>query len=301
MKKNITKILIVSILAVTLVFILTACGGLNNLFRNGGGSDNTQTDGGGTKGNDDNGGNKSDNEDKDAPPVFSFATDSWATIAAHSASGKANAVYSVGDEKIIELSTGEKVTLQILGFDHDELSDGTGKAGITIGLKHLLAATARMDSISWYTNGWGASLVRTVTLANIFPQLPQDLQPLIKTVSKNTMIGGGPSGGQVPIALQTHEDKLFLFSRVEIDGTTLDFYKDEGNQYEFWRTVRNGNVSSQRIKLLANGFGNATDWWLRTCNTAGAGAAATRISASGTFTDNTSPANFSGVSFGFCL
>lgn len=71
---------------------------------------------------------------------FSFEKASWSDIAALSESGSADKYFSVGDEKTISLTTGEQVTLVILGFDHDDLTGG-GKAGMTIGMKNLLATT----------------------------------------------------------------------------------------------------------------------------------------------------------------
>lgn len=64
-----------------------------------------------------------------APPASLQDADA-ATIAMLSENGTIQNYYSVGDEKTITLSTGEQVTFVILGFDHDDLSDGSGKAGV---------------------------------------------------------------------------------------------------------------------------------------------------------------------------
>ena len=45
---------------------------------------------------------------------------------------------------MLTLSTGERVTLQIYGFDQDNLTVG-GKAGITFGLKNIMSSARRMD------------------------------------------------------------------------------------------------------------------------------------------------------------
>ena len=84
---------------------------------------------------------------------FSFGKASWSDIAALSESGSADKYFSVGDEKTISLTTGEQVTLVILGFDHDNLTGG-GKAGMSIGMKNLLATKYRMNATATNEGGW---------------------------------------------------------------------------------------------------------------------------------------------------
>ena len=65
------------------------------------------------------------------PSVLNQA--SWAQIAQASELGIASSLWSVGDEIDITVS-GEKLTLVIMGFSHDDKADGSGKAGITFGM-----------------------------------------------------------------------------------------------------------------------------------------------------------------------
>lgn len=189
-------------------------------------------------------------------PIPTFADSDWATIAKISSSGQAQNVFSVGDEKTIELSTGEEITLVILGFDHDNLVSG-GKAGMTIGMKNLLATTYRMNATETNNGGWGSSEMRTSTMATLLSQLPSDLQGVIKQVDKKTMAGNSSS------SITTTSDKLFLLSRVEVDGTENSGYAGEGTQYEYWKTVKDGTVGADRVKYLSNGSGAASNWWFR--------------------------------------
>lgn len=222
---------------------------------------------------------------------FSFEKASWSDIAALSESGSADKYFSVGDEKTISLTTGEQVTLVILGFDHDDLTGG-GKAGMTIGMKNLLATTYRMNATATNEGGWDESEMRTSTMATLLSQLPSDLQGVIKQVNKKATAGGAST------SITTSADKLWLLAEVEVDGTTSAGYADEGEQYEYWKTVKDGTVAADRIKYLSNGSGSAYYWWLRSpsvsnsdifrciSSTGGVG-----YSASGT----------RGVSFGFCV
>lgn len=225
-------------------------------------------------------------------PYITFADGDWATIAKISSSGQAQNVFSVGDEKTISLTTGEQVTLVILGFDHDDLTGG-GKAGMTIGMKNLLATTYRMNISNTNKGGWGESEMRTSTMATLLSQLPSDLQGVIKQVDKKATAGSGS------MSITTSADKLWLLAEVEVDGTTSAGYANEGEQYEYWKTVKDGTVAADRIKYLSNGSGNAAYWWTRS----------PRIENSGQYIRfaNTGSVSYDGagyrygVSFAFCI
>ena len=178
---------------------------------------------------------------------------SWARIAELSAAGKASKVFKVGDEKTITLTTGESVTLVIMGFDHDNKTGG-GKAGITFGMKNLLSTTYKMNATDTNTGGWDQSQMRTETMATLLSQLPTDLRNVIKAVDKKATAGAQST------TITTSSDKLWLFSEKEIDDTTSSGYADEGVQYEYWRTVKDGKVNADRVKTRN---GSANLWWLR--------------------------------------
>ena len=223
---------------------------------------------------------------------FSFEKASWSDIAALSESGSADKYFSVGDEKTISLTTGEQVTLVILGFDHDDLTSG-GKAGMTIGMKNLLATTYRMNATGTNAGGWDESEMRTSTMATLLSQLPSDLQGVIKQVNKKA------TAGSQSTSITTSADKLWLLAEVEVDGTTSAGYADEGEQYEYWKTVKDGTVAADRIKYLSNGSGSAHGWWLRSPSVS--------LSTSFRYFYSTGSVSVNsangtrGVSFGFCV
>ena len=223
---------------------------------------------------------------------FSFEKASWSDIAALSESGSADKYFSVGDEKTISLTTGEQVTLVILGFDHDDLTGG-GKAGMTIGMKNLLATTYRMNATATNEGGWDESEMRTSTMATLLSQLPSDLQGVIKQVNKKATAGGAST------SITTSADKLWLLAEVEVDGTTSAGYADEGEQYEYWKTVKDGTVAADRIKYLSNGSGSANGWWLRSPSVSGS-AYCRAFNSTGSVGTNSANST-RGVSFGFCV
>lgn len=223
---------------------------------------------------------------------FSFEKASWSDIAALSESGSADKYFSVGDEKTISLTTGEQVTLVILGFDHDDLTGG-GKAGMTIGMKNLLATTYRMNATATNEGGWDESEMRTSTMATLLSQLPSDLQGVIKQVNKKATAGGAST------SITTSADKLWLLAEVEVDGTTSAGYADEGEQYEYWKTVKDGTVAADRKKYLSNGSGSAGGWWLRSPSVSSSYIFRYIFSSGDVSYLNASDAY--GVSFGFCI
>ena len=225
--------------------------------------------------------------------LLDFGSMAWADIAEISESGKANEYFAVGDEKTISLTTDEQVTLVILGFDHDDLSDGSGKAGMTIGMKNLLATTYLINEKATNEGGWDECEMRTSTMATLLSQLPSDLQGVIKQVNKKATAGG------MSTSITTSADKLWLLAEVEVDGTTSAGYADEGEQYEYWKTVKDGTVAADRIKYFSSGSGSAGKWWLRSPSDDG-----TFLFFAVSLTGDVG--NFDaqytlGVSFGFCI
>lgn len=240
---------------------------------------------------------------------LSFAKSSWAKIAALSEGGSAKAYFSVGDEKTIELTTGEQVTLVILGFNHDDLTGG-GKAGMTIGMKNLLATTYKMNSSRTNAGGWDDSAMRTSTMATILSQLPADLRNVIKQVNKKA------TAGSKSTTITTSADKLFLFALAELASKTglenststaikdnAATYEQEGMQYEYFKnTVGDADLSKAcpaLVKKLSNGGGSADYWWLRS-PVLGASTYFWTVTSSGGVTSNSADAS-NGVSFGFCV
>ena len=188
--------------------------------------------------------------------LASLADSTWPQIAAASEAGLAESLWSVGDEKNITVGS-EMLTLVIKGFNHDDLASG-GKAGITFGLKNLMAATHRMEATSTNANGFIGSEMYSYLQDEILPTLPAELQTVIKSVKKKT------SAGNKSTTINTDVMKLFLFSESEIFGTKTYSTGDEGDQYPYFATQQN------RIKYLSNGSGSASFWWERSPYASGA-------------------------------
>lgn len=246
---------------------------------------------------------------------LSFADTDWATIAKLAENGTASEYFKVGDEKTIELKTGEQVTVVILGFEHDDKTSG-GKAGISIGMKNLLATIYAINSSSTNVGGWDKSLMRTNTMATLLSQLPADLQAVIKAVNKKSTNGGGSSSAPVT-ATTTSSDKLWLlalaevYSKTSIEGSVTSAvknnaaaYEAEGEQYAYYNNLigdNNGGTSTNAalIKYLSNGDGSAYSWWLRSPNVTNATNFHSIINLG--YLSNHNASSAYGVAFGFCV
>lgn len=223
-----------------------------------------------------------------SPSNLTFQNATWSKINELAQAGTIQNYFSVGDEKTIQLSNGDKAILVILGFNHDDLTAG-GKAKVSIGMKSVLNTTYQMNPApSSNAGGWNSSTMRLTTLPSIFNTLPEDLQRVIKYVNKKTSQGSQSS------VIITSSDRLWLLSFSEIYSNPGTIYSQEGSIYSYWSTRTTNN---DRLKYKY-GKTSSTDWWLRS-PTKTSDTNFQRITG-GLITGNKAN-NYLGVSFGFCI
>lgn len=214
-----------------------------------------------------------------------LANNTWAQIAAASEAGVAASTWSVGDTKNITVG-GETLTVEIVGFNHDDLASG-GKAGITFGLKNLMANTRQMNSSNTNAGGFTGSDMYDWLQSTLLNSLPSDLRAVLKSVNKKTSAGSQSS------TINTNAMKIFLFSEIEIFGSVTYSKSGEGSQYSRFATA------SSRIKYLSNGSGAAGSWWERSpCGNDSS--TFCHVNSNGN-ASNYYASNSRGVCFGFCV
>ncbi|MEA4805016.1 InlB B-repeat-containing protein [Acetobacterium wieringae] len=235
----------------------------------------------------------------DLPPAGNaLETYTWEQIKLISESGKADDYFNVKDEKTAIIN-GQTYTFQIYGFAHDDKASGTGKAGITFGLKGLMVDTHVMNPNNQNYGGWDGSDMRaylngvtttyqgtSYATTSIYSKLPADLKAVITPVKKYT------SGGYGATALVTSTDNLFLFSEEEVGlGNYTYSTSGEGTQYPIFTD------NASRIKTYPN---TSTGWWwLRSAyNTNGNGFLG--VHGDGNLNNNNAYTNY-GVAFGFAI
>lgn len=185
----------------------------------------------------------------DVEPSPILANNSWAVISYISRAGRAADYWNIGDEKTVELSNGETLTLQIYDFDHDDRSDGKGKAGITFGSKNVLATTYQMNETNTNVGSWRDSKFRVSAVPDIWDLLPSDLAANILEVTKKTTAGNRST------SIVSTSDKIFIPSWVEVGGSGGEGYDGEGSLYPIFSN------NNSRIKKDADNVAHV--WWLR--------------------------------------
>ena len=225
----------------------------------------------------------------DTGPTYSevLSENTWAQIAqAVADKDPILDVWQVGDTKD-EVIAGETLTFAIMGKNMDDLADGSGKAGLTFGMTQLMASTRQMNSSSTNVGSFAGSAMYSWLSGTIYPNLPSELKDAIKAVNKKTSSGGSSS------VIRTDAMYLWLFSKIEVFGTTTHSYAGEGTQYPYFATA------AERIKRLSNGAGAASYWWERSPCTYTSGSFC-YISPSGTANYNYANSSCA-VCFGFCI
>lgn len=192
--------------------------------------------------------------------LFTFELASWAEISEISRSGKAADTFSIGDKKSIELTNGHTCVVEIVGFDHDELSDGSGeKAGISvvccrlpyIGVSHTQGIPSSYTKNKSY--GYAAysypSAERSWYVNTLYPTLiPSDLRNVIRQVNKEYYLVKTDNYNNVTKSVQvTAEycwppsptelglnritDNAFYLSKTYPTGRTYQRFKGNSEEY----------------------------------------------------------------------
>lgn len=146
----------------------------------------------------------------------------------------------ISKNKTVTLSNGTQARVAIAGFNHDDKSDGTGKAGITFVFVDSVAEHV-INSTNSNDGGWAACSMRDWLNAELIGELPSDLSSCIVEVSKNTNNAGQASE---TAAVTSTNDKLWLLSVCELTGeASLD-------DYSAWQQATGNEVSKMQAEGL---------------------------------------------------
>ena len=161
--------------------------------------------------------------------------------------------------------------VRLVGIAHDELADGTGKAGLTFMFDEVIA-TKPMNDTPLTTGAWEASDMRPWLNGVFSDHLDAELTAVIKPVVKYTNNVGGTED---PASVTTTEDSVWLFSYCELVGARerlsfnegyrflADILNTEGTQYAYFRE-QGVMPQSNHPALIRNQENDPDYWWLRT-------------------------------------
>ena len=185
---------------------------------------------------------------------------------------KAKAAMDAGTKWTVKLTNGQTLEYKIIGINHDDLADGSGKAGLTF-LTTSMGIEGRMNPPDWGASepdpepptekpalpnrptvkparliaeasasiqgynggGWEASELRAkMNSGEIWNLMPSDFQSKVKSVRKLTNnVGGGDENRRA--AVTPTSDKLFLLSYSEtVDYIPTGLATDPDYSMYYW-------------------------------------------------------------------
>jgi len=183
---------------------------------------------------------------------------------------KAKAAMDAGTKFSTKLTDGKTLEYRIVGINHDDLADGSGKAGLTFEATNSALGYQKMNATNTNAGGWEKSKLRgRLNSGDLWSLLPAELQSKVKAVKKLTDNQGGGKAG-TPTATT---DKVFLLSATEVwgdmqsDGTQYEYYKSKGvttsnysgasSSYNHWtRSVSPSYSTSFRYVYYSGGWLN---------------------------------------------
>ena len=160
---------------------------------------------------------------------------------------KAKAAMDAGTKFSIKLTNGMALEYRIVGINHDDLADGSGKAGLTFEAvngafgEQCINSTDRGDGVSW----GDAELRQRMNSGDLWSLLPNDFAGMTQTVSKLNYY----AKVVFPPNVETMNLNVFILSENEI-------YGGDG-QYEYFSGK---SVSQTNYANASLGF----DRWTRT-------------------------------------
>lgn len=184
-----------------------------------------------------------------APVTYkaNFADNTWEQIIDACHKNKVPATWAVGNQKPMTIN-GTAYTIDIIGKNHDDYADGSGKAPLTFQMHDCYADRKMMNGGSTNSGGWTSCSMRQTDLPAILALMPTEVQNGIREVNKLTSAGSKSS------TINTTADKLFLLSEIEIFGNITYSVSGEGTQYDYYK------VGNSKVK---NYNGSANYWWQR--------------------------------------
>ena len=143
---------------------------------------------------------------------------------------------------------GTNYRIDIIGKNHDDYADGSGKAPLTFQMHDCYATTYPMNATNSNVGGWQSCQMRTQTMPALKALLPAEVQAGIRAVNKLT------SGGGQSMSILTTSDELFILSESEIFDDNSFGVTGEGKQYDYYK------AGNSKVKNL---YGSAATWWER--------------------------------------
>lgn len=167
--------------------------------------------------------------------------------------------YGYGDKRgNVKMTNGSTMEFRLIGMNHDDKADGTGKAGLTFmatdASKIPVHAMFTSSNYTYVNGGWrDTDLRKQMNSGDIWTLMPQEFQSNISPVIKIT--DNGPATGwsyYKKANVSSTVDKLWLISYNELVETSYwwrNAIKYEGSQYYFFKNKVTQNSYSPNTVL----------------------------------------------------
>lgn len=176
-----------------------------------------------------------------------LANNTWDDIIRACQQNKVPDAWAIGAQKSMTIN-GAEYLVDIIGKNHDDYADGSGKAPLTFQLHDCYGTKYKLNNTETNVGGWTSCFFRTANIPDIISVMPDVVRMGLREVTKITGIGSTRQ------TVSTTADKLFLLSQIEVFNMDNATTKGEGSQYAYYA------AGGSTIKTY-NGV--AADWWER--------------------------------------
>ena len=204
------------------------------------------------------------NSNTTKPIVYSFANDSWATIANNVRNGLGYK-YKVGDTKKVSIG-GTNYTVRVANnttsTECNDINFSQTACGFVVEFADIVE-NRQMNSTDTNVGGWKDSAMRTYANGAFFNNLPEDLRNVI--IETKVESGHGSTTGETNFP---STDKIYLLSSHEVweDGTSnqvssKDTAWDKTRQLDYYKNL---GVTTDSYSGAIKKYNNSnSEWWLR--------------------------------------
>jgi len=154
---------------------------------------------------------------------------SWRELNGIGQSGLARQQIALGAVKTDHMKNGFNAEYRIIGFDHDELADGSGKAPFTWEMVRAYKDDRPINKNCTNEGGWDASNLREWLNSEFLGLCSDELQSVIRPVIKLA------SAGDCSKEIIKSVDRIFILSEKEVYGRVFYSVPGEGSWYEYYR------------------------------------------------------------------
>lgn len=229
---------------------------------------------------------------------ITFAGSSWSDIARISEAGEVSEHFSIEDSREIPVNisgTEYMFIARIVGMNHDDLSDGTGKAGLSILFFTAPETKYKFHSTAFSSGKGYKECDISKTVENFITNLPNDLQAVIKQVSKKYNQAGSST-------ILTMDAKLWLPSWKEVghDGSMYGLPLALGSKYAAFKSPKYGyNYAGTSHEVKNTAGTSAGNVRLRDMNTSNNSSCC--YTATGAMSSAGTPTTTAAIGIGFCI